>query len=61
MISLRLTGRYSEPDLGWKEHTMGRQAWVTDRGRHRVELIQWPDGHPDGTTRSDLPDAGHSQ
>jgi lactoylglutathione lyase len=29
-------------------------AWVTDPDGYRIELVQWPDGHPDGMTRSDL-------
>jgi hypothetical protein len=26
-----------------------------------LELVQWPDGHPDGMTRSDLADPGQSR
>jgi hypothetical protein len=26
-----------------------------------IELVQWPDGHPDGMTRSDLADPGRSR
>ncbi len=35
-------------------------AWVTDPDGYRLELVQWPDGHPVGMTRSDLakPDDG---
>lgn len=29
-------------------------AWVTDPDRLRIELVQWPKGHPAGMTRSDL-------
>ncbi len=29
-------------------------AWVTDPDGHRIEFVQWPDGHPEGMTRSDL-------
>jgi lactoylglutathione lyase len=29
-------------------------AWVTDPDGYRIELVQWPDGHPDGMTRQDL-------
>ncbi len=29
-------------------------AWVTDPDGHRIELVQWPDGHAHGMTRSDL-------
>ena len=33
-------------------------AWVIDPDGYRIELVQWPDGHPDGMTRSDLADPG---
>ena len=33
-------------------------AWVTDPDGYRIELVQWPEGHPDGMTRSDLADSG---
>lgn len=35
-------------------------CWVTDPDGYRLELVQWPSGHPDGMTRSDLapPDDG---
>lgn len=36
-------------------------AWVTDPDGHRIELVQWPDGHPAGMTRSDLGDPGPSR
>ena len=36
-------------------------AWVTDPDGYRIELVQWPRGHPDGTTRSDLADPGPSR
>ncbi|MDQ6851082.1 MAG: VOC family protein [Actinomycetota bacterium] len=29
-------------------------AWVTDPDGFRLELVQWPDGHPPGMTRADL-------
>lgn len=29
-------------------------AWVTDPDGYRIELVQWPAGHPDGMTRADL-------
>jgi lactoylglutathione lyase len=29
-------------------------AWVTDPDGYRIELVQWPEGHPDGMTRSDF-------
>jgi len=36
-------------------------AWVTDPDGYRIELVQWPDGHPDGMTRSDFEDAGEGR
>ena len=36
-------------------------AWVTDPDGYRIELVQWPRGHPDGMTRSDLADPGQSR
>jgi lactoylglutathione lyase len=36
-------------------------AWVTDPDGYRIELVQWPDGHPDGMARSDLADPGKSR
>ena len=29
-------------------------AWVTDPDGYRIELVQWPPGHPDGMTAADL-------
>jgi len=36
-------------------------AWVTDPDGYRIEFVQWPAGHPDGMTRSDLADRGQSR
>ena len=33
-------------------------AWVTDPDGYRIEFVQWPDGHPEGMTGSDLADPG---
>lgn len=33
-------------------------AWITDPDGYRIELVEWPDGHSDGMTRSDLAVAG---
>ena len=30
-------------------------SWVTDPDGYRIELVQWPPGHPDGLTRADFP------
>jgi lactoylglutathione lyase len=29
-------------------------AWVSDPDGYRIELVQWPAGHPDGMTAADL-------
>lgn len=31
---------------------------ITDPDGYRIELVQWPDGHPAGMTRADLTGAG---
>jgi lactoylglutathione lyase len=33
-------------------------AWVTDPDGYRIELVQWPAGHPAGMTGADLVDPG---
>jgi len=33
-------------------------TWIIDPDGYRIELVQWPSGHPDGMTRSDLPNHG---
>ena len=36
-------------------------AWVSNPDGYRIELVQWPDGHPVGMTRSDLADPGQNR
>jgi lactoylglutathione lyase len=31
-------------------------TWLTDPDGYRIELVQWPVGHPDGLTRADFPE-----
>jgi lactoylglutathione lyase len=31
-------------------------AWITDPDGYRIELVQWPAGHPDGMTAADFGD-----
>jgi lactoylglutathione lyase len=33
-----------------------RTTWLTDPDGRRIELVQWPAGHPDGMTAADWPD-----
>ena len=35
-------------------------SWLADPDGYRIELVQWPDGHPVGMTRSDFADPGHA-
>jgi lactoylglutathione lyase len=32
-----------------------RTAWIVDPDGNRIELVQWPPGHPDGITAADWP------
>ena len=32
-----------------------RTSWITDPDGNRIELVQWPAGHPDGLTAADWP------
>ena len=36
-------------------------AWVTDPNGYRIELVQWPAGHPHGMTRADFLNPGQSR
>ena len=29
-------------------------AWITDPDGYRIELVQWPAGHPEGMTAADF-------
>lgn len=31
-----------------------KTAWITDPDGNRIELVQWPAGHPDGLTEADM-------
>ena len=33
-----------------------RTAWLEDPDGYRIELVQWPHGHPYGLTAADFPD-----
>ncbi|MCL8010814.1 VOC family protein [Streptomyces sp. AS02] len=33
-----------------------RTAWLTDPDGNRIELVQWPAGHPDGLSAADWQD-----
>ena len=29
-------------------------SWITDPDGYRIELVEWPAGHPDGITKGDF-------
>jgi lactoylglutathione lyase len=31
-----------------------KTSWLTDPDAYRIELVQWPPGHPDGMTHADF-------
>ena len=31
-----------------------RTTWITDPDGYRIELVEWPSGHPDGITAADF-------
>jgi lactoylglutathione lyase len=31
-------------------------SWITDPDGYRIEMVQWPAGHPEGMTKSDFSD-----
>ena len=35
-------------------HLEIRTAWIADPDGNRIELVQWPPGHPDGMTAADF-------
>ncbi|MBF6131730.1 VOC family protein [Nocardia otitidiscaviarum] len=53
----RLTDTGLEP--GPVEYPGGPQgpktSWLTDPDGYRIELVEWPPGHPDGITAADFP------
>jgi len=56
----RLQGRGLEPEPATSPDGSESfwTAWLTDPDGYRIELVQWPPGHPDGMTRADLTGEG---
>ncbi|MFB6726881.1 VOC family protein [Kribbella sp. NPDC056345] len=40
---------------GPTEHPGPQTCWLTDPDGYRIELVQWPTGHPEGMTAADFP------
>jgi lactoylglutathione lyase len=55
IAALSQRGLQPEPE----QHPAGpdgpRTSWLTDPDGYRIELVQWPAGHPDGITAADFP------
>jgi lactoylglutathione lyase len=52
----RLAGRgiVAEPPSSPDDSAHFWTAWLTDPDGYRIELVQWPPGHPEGMTRADF-------
>jgi lactoylglutathione lyase len=54
-----LAGRGIEPVTAGQQSDDGlKTAFIADPDGRRIELVQWPAGHPDGITAGDLPAKG---
>lgn len=65
VAQLRTRGVEAEPPSSPDGSEDFWTAWLTDPDGYRIELVQWPAGHPAGMTRADLgppsPSGGHHQ
>ena len=52
---LEAQGIATEPPVSPDGSEDFRTAWLTDPDGNRIELVQWPTGHPDGLTAADWP------
>jgi lactoylglutathione lyase len=51
-----------EPVAGGQEGEDGfRTAFVVDPDGYRIELVQWPAGHPEGITAADWPQRANGE
>jgi lactoylglutathione lyase len=52
----RLTGAGLEPEpIRYPGGPHGpKTSWLTDPDGYRIELVEWPPGHPDGITAADF-------
>jgi lactoylglutathione lyase len=41
-------------EAGPVENPGPRTCWITDPDGYRIELVEWPAGHPDGITKGDF-------
>jgi lactoylglutathione lyase len=56
IASLAAQGIHAEPPESPDGSEDFWTAWLTDPDGYRLELVQWPAGHPEGMTKADLDD-----
>ncbi|HEY4022623.1 MAG TPA: VOC family protein [Pseudonocardiaceae bacterium] len=54
VAELAVRGIHAEPPTSPNGSADFWTAWLTDPDGYRIELVQWPTGHPDGMTRADM-------
>ena len=54
IAELSARGIDAEPPTSPDGSTDFWTSWLTDPDGYRIELVQWPVGHPDGMTQSDM-------
>ncbi|MDQ6649410.1 MAG: VOC family protein [Actinomycetota bacterium] len=59
VAALSAGGVHVEPP-GWPDGSAEFQvAWISDPDGYRIELVQWPAGHPEGMTGADFANHDH--
>ncbi|MDQ1647494.1 MAG: lactoylglutathione lyase [Cryptosporangiaceae bacterium] len=54
LTDLAAMGIAAEPPQRHDSTDGPRTSWITDPDGYRIELVQWPAGHPDGMTDADF-------
>ncbi len=54
VVRLAEAGLGAEPPSSPDDSDNFWTAWLTDPDGNRIELVQWPPGHPEGMTQADL-------
>ena len=54
IANLAAKGIHAEPPVSPDGSEDFWTAWLTDPDGYRIELVQWPAGHPDGMTEADM-------
>ncbi len=56
VAALAAAGIEAEPPTSPDGSDDFRTSWITDPDGNRIELVQWPPGHPDGMTAAEWSD-----